>query len=138
MGKRDPKEPKHPFEDNPFVDDFLDWMGSDEGQQSIDALDVVWMVLETADVDAKNRKIIWDDGQRLSITESVDRIHADHPDLPLEAIESKVISWLEMGFDPETYTQDQLDELDRLTEKWIADHKKQAKSARKRARTPHS
>ena len=135
MGKR---APTHPFEDNPFVEGFLDWMGSADGQLSIEALDVVWPLLETADVDAKNRQIIWDGGKRLSITESVERIHADHPDLPLELIEWKVISWLDMGFAPETYTQEQLDELDRLTEKWIADHEKQVKSARKRARTPHS
>jgi ABC-type thiamine transport system substrate-binding protein len=83
MGKR---HGEHPFEDSPFVDDFLEWMGSPEGQRSIGTLDIVWPLLENADVDAKKRKIIWEDGQRLSITESVQRIHADHPDLPLEVL----------------------------------------------------
>ena len=55
MGKR---HENHPLEDKPFVDDFVDWMGSYEGQLSIEVSDVVWMVLIEADVDAKDRKII--------------------------------------------------------------------------------
>src|SRR6266567_4126182 len=34
------------FEDNPFVDGFLEWMGSPEGQQCIEAHDVLWDLLE--------------------------------------------------------------------------------------------
>jgi len=96
------------------------------------------MLLEKADVDAKNRKIIWDDGKRLSITESVQRIRADCPDFPLEMIKEHLIGWLEMEFAPPTYSQEQLDELDRLTEKWIDDHERQAEAGRKRGRTRHS
>ncbi len=133
------KQPeKHPFEDNPFVEDFLEWMDSSEGQRSIEVRDTVWPLLEQADVDAKHRKIIWNDGQRLSITESVQRIHADYPDFPLELIETHLIGWLEMEFAPPTYSQEQLDELDRLTEKWIDDHERQAKTGRKRGETRHS
>jgi hypothetical protein len=139
MGKR---EPKHPFEDNPFVEDFRGWMDSPEGELSGEVLDTVWSLLEHADVDATHRQIIWDDGKRLSVTESVARIHADYPDLPVDLIDAHLVGWLEMGFAPETYTQEQLDELDRLTEKWIEDHDKQAKTsvktAKKRARTRHS
>lgn len=40
----------------------------------VNALEVVSMALEKADVDAKRRKVVWEDGQRLSITESVQRI----------------------------------------------------------------
>ncbi|MGH8288508.1 MAG: hypothetical protein ACREV7_05695 [Steroidobacteraceae bacterium] len=126
---------KHPLEDNPFIEDFLGWMDSSEGQQSIEALDIVWPLLENAGVDAKRRKIIWEDGQRLSITQSAQRIHADYPDLPPDLIEAKVISWLESGFAPESYSPQQLDELDRLTEKWIEDHQAAGK---KRPRTPDS
>ena len=42
MGKR---RAKHPFEDNPFIDGFLEWMGAPEGQQSIEALDLVFGTL---------------------------------------------------------------------------------------------
>ena len=135
MGTR---QDKHPFEDNPFLEDFLDWMASSEGEQSSEALDAVAALLEKADVDAKNRKIIWEDGQRLSITESVQRIHADCPELPLELIETHLIGWLEMGFAPATYSQKQLDELDRLTEQWIEDHERQAEAPQKARRTRHS
>ena len=135
MGKR---QPKHPFEDNPFLDGFLEWMGSAEGELSGEVSDAVWMLLETVDVDAKKRKIIWEDGKRLSIAESVQRIHADHPDFPPELIEEHLIGWLEMEFAPPNYSQEQLDELDRLTEKWIDDHERQAPAARKRGRTRHS
>lgn len=126
---------KHPLEDNPFVEGFLNWMGSGEGQQSIDALDRVWPLLKKADVDARRRKIIWPDGERLSIAQSAKRIHAIHPDLPLDVIESKVISWLEMEFTPEGYSPEELDKLDRLTEKWVDEHEARLK---KQSKTPDS
>jgi hypothetical protein len=135
MGKR---QEKHPFEDNPFLDGLLEWMGSAEGELSGAVADTVWMLLEKADVDAQQRKIIWEDGKRLSIAESVQRIHADHPDLPLDLIEEHLIAWLDLEFAPPNYSQQQLDELDQLTEKWIADHERQAEAARKRGRTRHS
>lgn len=136
MGKR---HEKHPFEDNAFLEGFLDWMDSPEGELSSEVRDTVWPLLEKADVDAKNRKIIWEDGKKLSISESVQRIHADYPDFPLELIETHVIGWLEMDFAPPTYSQKQLDELDRLTEKWIEDHeRRQASAGQKPARTRHS
>jgi hypothetical protein len=135
MGKR--PEPS-PFVDNPFLDGFLDWMDSPEGELSGVVSDAVCALLQEADVDAKRRKIIWTDGQRLSIAESVQRIHAAYPDFPPELIEEHLIGWLEMEFSPANYSQQQLDELDRLTEKWIDDHERQAENARKRARTRHS
>ena len=52
MGKR---RENYPLENKPFVDDYVDWMGSDLGQLSIDVSDVVWRLLEKADVEAKNR-----------------------------------------------------------------------------------
>ena len=65
---------KSPFENNPFIDGFVEWMDAPEGQHSIDALDLVFDALEHAGVDARRRKIIWDDGKRLSIKQSVERI----------------------------------------------------------------
>jgi len=135
MGKR---EPKHLFEDNPFLDGFAEWMGSAEGQLSGEALDVIWVLLETAHVDANKQKIIWEDGKRLSIAQSVQRIHADHPDFPPELIEEHLIGWLQMEYAPPDYSEKQLDELDRLTEKWVDDHQRQAEADGKRGRTPHS
>jgi hypothetical protein len=135
MGKR---QDQRPLENNPFVEGFIDWIDSPEGELSSEVSDAVWMLLEKADLDAKHRKILWEDGKRLSITESVQRIHADYPDFPLETIEEHLIGWLEMEFAPPSYSQKQLDELDRLTEKWIDDHERQAEAPRKRGTTRHS
>jgi len=80
--------------------------------------------LTAADVDAKHRKIIWQDAQRLSIAESLNRIHANYPDFAIDLIEEHLIGWLEMGFAPPSYSQEQLDELDQLTEMWVEDHRR--------------
>ena len=92
MGKR---REKHLFEDNPFIDGLLEWMDAPEGQQSIEALDLVFDALEHAGVDARQRKIVWADGNRLSIEQSAERIHAEHPGIPRDLIETHVLGWLE-------------------------------------------
>ena len=97
MGKQ---HDKHPFADNPFLEGLAGWMDSPAGELSTVVLDAVWALLEKVEVDAKQRKIIWEDGQRLSITESVHRIHAGCPDFPLELIETHLLGWLEMDFVP--------------------------------------
>jgi hypothetical protein len=111
-----------PAENNPFLDGFLDWMDSPDGEQSMEVMDTVFALLEDVDVDAKARQLIWPDGQRLSIDESVQRIHAEYSQFPADRIEDRVISWLEMGYVPENYSEQQQDELDRLTERWIKAH----------------
>lgn len=127
MGKR---RAKHPFENNPFTDACLGWMGSSEGERSVYALDLVFAALENADVDPNRRKIVWDDGKRLSIEQSAEPIHAEHPDVPRDWIETHVVGWLE-GFAPESYSERQLEELDRLTEQWLDDYDRKSQAARK-------
>ena len=127
MGKR---RAEHPFENNSFLDDFLEWMDSPEGQQSIEALDLVFDALENAGVDARQRKIVWADGKRLSIEQSAERIHADHPDIPRDLIEIHVLGWLE-NCAPESYSERQLEELDRLIEPWLDDYERTSRAARK-------
>jgi len=127
------------IEDDPsFVDDVLEYANSPEGLLYSEVSDTVSEVLERADVDAKERQIIWEDGQRLSIAASAQRIEAEHPGYPLDLIEEHVIEWLEGEFAPPTYTREQLDELDRLTESWVEQHRRQAETAKKRPRTVHS
>jgi hypothetical protein len=48
MGKR---HAEHPVEKGSFLDDFLEWMDSSVGQQSIEAHDLVFDALENAGVD---------------------------------------------------------------------------------------
>jgi hypothetical protein len=125
-------------EDPTFIDDFLAYMNSPRGELSAAVSETVSVVLERADVDAKNRQIIWEDGQRLSISGSAQRIHAEYPDFPMDLIEAHVIGWLEGEFAPPTYTSEQLDELDEFTEAWVKDHERQAETGKKRPRTRHS
>ena len=126
MGKR---RATHPFEDNPFIDGFLEWMDAPEGQQSIEALDRVFDALEQAGVDARQRKIVWADGERLSIEQSAERIHAEHPGVPRDLIETHVLGWLE-SCAPESYSERQIEELDRLIEPWLDDYERTSRAAR--------
>ena len=126
MGKR---RAKHPFEDNPFIDGFLEWMGAPEGQQSIEALDLAFGALEHAGVDARQRKIVWADGKRPSIEQPTDRIHAGHPGVPRHLIETHVLGWLE-NCAPESYSERQLEELDRLIGPWLRDYERTSRAAR--------
>ena len=128
MGKRR-AEPA--FEDDhPFIDGFLEWMDAPEGQQSIEALDLVFDALEHAGVDARQRKIVWADGKRLSIEQSAERIHAAHPGVACDLIETHVVGWLE-SCAPESCSERQLDELDRLIEPWLDDCERTSRAARK-------
>ena len=119
------------WENNPFIDGLFEYMDSPRGQLSDEVREVVWQLLEKVDADATHRTLIWEDERRLSIEESVQRIHGDYPEYPVELIEASLISWLEMEFAPETYSQEQLDELDRLTEKGVNDHYDQHQTALK-------
>ena len=74
----------NPPEGNPFEDGFLDWMDSPDGEQSMAVMETVLALLDEVAVDAKARQLIWPDGQRLSIDQSVQRIHAE------DAIEGRV------------------------------------------------
>jgi hypothetical protein len=125
MGKR---RPTHPFEDNPFIDGFLGWMDAPEPQQSIEALDLMFDALEHAGVDARQRKIVRADGKRLSIEPSAERIHAEHPGVPGDLIETHVPGWLE-NCAPDSYSERQLEELDRLIEPWPDDHERMSRAA---------
>src|SRR6202795_3055053 len=98
------------FEDNTVIDGFLEWMDAPEGQQSIEALDLVFDALEHAGVDARQRKIVWADGKRLSIEQSAERIHAGHPPAAGEEMETHVLGWLE-SCAPASYSERQLEEL---------------------------
>ena len=115
------------WENNPFIEGLFEYMDSPEGQLSDEVREVTWQLLEKVDVDAKKRQLIWEDGRRLSIDESVQRIHAQCPEYPVDLIESCLISWLEGEFAPKSYSLEQLEELDRLTEEWVDDHNGQRK-----------
>ena len=105
-------------------------MDAPEGQQSIEALDLVFDALEHAGVDARQRKIVWADGNRLSIEQSAERIHAEHPGIPRDLIETHVLGWLE-NCAPDSYSERQLEELDRLIEPWLDSYERTSRADRK-------
>ena len=127
MGRR---HAKSPFEHNPVIDGFLDWMDAPEGQQSIEASDLVFAALAHAGVNARQRKIVWADGTRLSIEQSAERIDAEHPGVARDLIETHVVGWLE-SCAPESCSERQLEELDRLIEPWLDDYERTSRAARK-------
>ena len=81
MGKR---QDHGPLGNSHFVDDSVGWTKSPNDELSDEAKDTVWTILEKASINARKRKIIWPDGQKLSINLSVRRIHAAHQRFPLE------------------------------------------------------
>src|SRR5664279_90789 len=90
-------------EDTSFIGDVLAYMNSPEGELFLEVGEIVSDVLERANVDAKERQIIWEDGERLSIAASAQRLGVEHPEYPLGIIEQNVVIWLESEFAPPTY-----------------------------------
>jgi hypothetical protein len=117
---------QHPFENNPFIDGLFEHMDSPEGELSSEVSETLWPILQTLKLDAKQRQLIWPDGKRLGLDESVQHIHTDYPNFPREFIETRLISWLDSEYAPESYSPEQLDELDRLTERWINDYSRRS------------
>jgi hypothetical protein len=139
MGKQRREQPQDGiFADNPFLDGLFEWMDSPEGQKSIAVRDVLWNLLEHAQLDARKRKLIWPDAEWLDLEQSIQRIQKKYPDFPRDEVEEFLLDWIDMGYDPENYSQAQLDELDSLTERWVADHLRMAKASKKQKRTRHS
>lgn len=110
------------FANNPFLEDLLEWRDSPEGEQFAELADTLCDLMEDVQLDAEQRQFIWPDGERLGIDQSVQRIQKQYPDFRRDWIEEYLIDWMEMDYAPEHYSQAQLDELDRLTTRWIADH----------------
>ena len=117
---------EQPFENNPFIEALFERMHSPEGELSSEVSETLWPLLQKLQVDAKQRKLIWPDGKRLDLDESVQNIQTNYPAFPRELIESRLISWLDTEYAPESYSPEQLDELDRLTERWINDHSRRS------------
>lgn len=126
------------FANNPFLEDLLEWRDSPEGQQFSEFADALCDLMEDVHLDAAQRRFIWPDGKRLDLDQSVAHIQKRHPDFRPDWIEEYLIDWIDMDYAPEHYSQAQLDELDRLTARWIADHLRRAKNSKKRRKTRHS
>ena len=110
-----------------LIDDSVEWtQGSDDTEDPlfIEVMDVVSSLLDKATLNPRKRKIIWPDGQKLSINLSVKRIHDQHPGFPHDLIETNVIDWLVQTIPSEYATEREADEWERLVEKWIGSHER--------------
>ena len=138
MGKQRREQPQDSiFANNPFLDGLFDWMDSSEGQQSIAVRDVLCKLLEDVQLDAN--KLIWPDRERLDLEQSIQRVRKKYPDFPRDEVEEFLLDWIDMGYDPQNYSQAQLDELDSLTGRCVAVHLAKCKGPKKKQkRTRHS
>lgn len=102
-----------------FLDDFLEWMDSPEGTESMEALDYVFNALDGATVDPLKRRINWQNGDSLSINESVDRI-GKASGLDRKSILSHLVGWLQMEYIPEGLNEKQMEQFEDQIENWLA------------------
>jgi len=139
MGKQRKKHLQdNAFANKPFIEEFSDWMDSPEGELWTELSGALEDLMKDVQLDARQRQFIWPDAERLDLEQSVQRIHKQYPDFPCDKIEEFLIDWIDMGYAPENCSQAQLDELERLTERWVADHLRRANAAKKGKRTRHS
>jgi hypothetical protein len=100
-----------------FTDDFLDWMGSPEGQGYIDLSDQLWPLMSEVKLDERKRKFVFPNGKRLSFSNAAIYIRGQHPNHALEDVKDFLLSWID-SYAPEGMTQEQLATLDSLLEEW--------------------
>ncbi len=101
-----------------FMEGFAQWMESEEGLQSQEAVDCVYNALDGASVDISEKKIIWSDGQRLTIEQSAERIHREM-NLGQDAIINHIIGWLQMGYVPEGLDDEQMEMFESRIDAWV-------------------
>ncbi|MBC8392685.1 MAG: hypothetical protein H8E17_09005 [Deltaproteobacteria bacterium] len=97
---------------------FTKWMGSEEGLQSMEALDYVFEALDGAEVDIAEKKIIWADGQILTIEQSAERIQKQ-AGLDMYAILSHIIGWLQMEYVPKELDDKQMEMFEYHIDVWV-------------------
>ena len=107
--------------DSELLGNIFDELDSEEIQLAFEVQDVLQELLIKADVNARAREIIWEDGQVLSLRDSIQRLSQEWPEYPFEEVERQFTVWLE-HFPPESYSQAQLDEYEALSDRWLDDY----------------
>lgn len=104
-----------------FFEGFSQWLDSEQGEASLEAMEAVAQALQGADVDIEKRRIVWPDGKKLTIDRTAQRIQklsgAD-----LKAIKSHVIGWLEMKFEPTGLDEKQMELFEAQIQEWIEEY----------------
>ncbi|MDM8536932.1 hypothetical protein QUF70_09285 [Desulfobacterales bacterium HSG17] len=104
-------------------DDFIDWLDSDDyGAIVWQAIDDIKLAFDGADVDLNERKIIWADGERLSIDQSAEKIKK-FSDVDIEILKENIVLWLEMDFVLTDLNPTEMENFEEEIYKWINDYK---------------
>ncbi len=110
-----------PEPSNDFMEGFSKWLESEDGQHSMEAVDYVFEALMGADLDIAGRKIVWADGQKLTIDQSVKKI-TKQTGMNVEAIRSHIIGWLELGYEPKGLDNEQMELFESQINAWINEY----------------
>ncbi|MDM8515933.1 hypothetical protein QUF76_07020 [Desulfobacterales bacterium HSG16] len=102
-------------------DDSFDWLESDADEVALRAGDDTQMALAGASIDLNDRKIIWADGERLSIDQSAVKIKSTS-EVEIKILQYQVILWLEMDFVPEGLNQKEMAIFEEQISQWIKDY----------------
>lgn len=100
------------------------WSGPDAPEDELWFSDALDLLLEDVGLDAKKRKFLWPDAGPLDFDESVQLIRNRGLDFPEDKIGEFLMFWIEALYEPEGYSDSQMAELDRLTERWVRDIEK--------------
>ena len=104
-------------------------MDAPEGQDSIDALNLVFDALEHAGVDARRRKIIWDDGEA-AVDQAVGGAHPCRASGRCPAIRSKIPLRLARKLRAGVLLEQQLEERPAVGP-WIDDYQRTSRTTKK-------
>jgi hypothetical protein len=110
-----------PEAENDFVEGFFKWLESEDGQHSMEAVDYVFEALKGSDLDIAGRRIVWADGQKLTIDQSVEKIYRQ-TGMNIEDIRSHIIGWLELGYEPKDLHEEQLELFESQINTWIDEY----------------
>ena len=117
---------KVPKPENDFMEGFSKWLESEQGQDSMEAMDYVFEALQGADLDIVGRRILWADGQKLTIDQSVKKIYK-HTGMNIEDIRSHIIGWLELDYTPKGLDDEQMKLFESQIEAWINEYEHNTK-----------
>jgi hypothetical protein len=94
------------------------WSSSEPWCEMCDTLEVL---LKDVGLDAKERKFVWPDAGPLDLDKSVRRINKEYPEFPKDQITEFLVFWIRCLYVPEGCSDSQMEDLERLTERWVAD-----------------
>jgi hypothetical protein len=97
------------------------WSDTPHGDLWCDMSATLEDVLKDVGLDAKERKFVWPDAGRLDLDKSVRRINQQYPEFPEDQITEFLVFWIRSLYVPEGCSDSQMEELERLTERWVAD-----------------